>query len=718
MNLKMIIIRKHYWLIIIISFVTSIVAGFTFYKLLINKPFGLIFNLSQYLLIGGLVLGFLVLALLSFKSSKLWLRIFGIMPSLLSVILFLLFLIISIDFRILFFAGIPPHPVKAEWKQDIHFLAEKMQKIYPNLDSKISEQIFRKTLLDIDSRLPELSEMEIKMEMFRLVALLNDGHSIPVLFNPVFGLHDLPIKIYKFEEGWYIIDASNGYDNLIGTKIIKIGSSSIEEVFPKFQSYLSAENDYGCLERFTRYGLMTEWLKSIGIINNIGKVNLTLEKSNGEQFVQKIDAIKCFYKFLWTYFIPVENSTNQAFMNRRNDWYWFKMLKNSKSIYFQITDIENQSGKETIAKFSKRLNEFASNNDFERFVIDLRNNIGGNGIELINLMNVIRDNEKINQQGKLFVLIGRQTFSAGVLFAYKLKLQTNAILIGEPTSQGPIFGSNIQEIELPNSKLEFYIASVSTSKFQSAWDFPVPTAVFPDISVSYSYNDFEQGNDMALNKALNYDAPQKKDKIISDDILNRYAGRYILDSMHVVDILCKDSTFHACIDDFIPGNLFRFQSQLYAKSKIDFETNIPNVSISFSSDSVAIISWEGQEKVLKRAPKSYVLDFELLAQNKIDEAIKRIISNKTYYCQIAMLEDKLNLIAYEYLNQRNIQDAIKIFDLVVQLFPNSANAFDSLGEAYMNAGNKELAIKNYEKSLELNPQNTNASERLKKLKEN
>ena len=51
----------------------------------------------------------------------------------------------------------------------------------------------------------------------------------------------------------------------------------------------------------------------------------------------------------------------------------------------------------------------------------------------------------------------------------------------------------------------------------------------------------------------------------------------------------------------------------------------------------------------------------------------------------------------------------------VQLYPQSPNAYDSLGEAYMLDNNDELAIENYKKSLELNPDDTNAKSMLDKL---
>jgi cytochrome c-type biogenesis protein CcmH/NrfG len=53
--------------------------------------------------------------------------------------------------------------------------------------------------------------------------------------------------------------------------------------------------------------------------------------------------------------------------------------------------------------------------------------------------------------------------------------------------------------------------------------------------------------------------------------------------------------------------------------------------------------------------------------------------------------------------------------LCVEEYPESYNAYDSLGEAYMNNGEKDPAIKNYQKSLQLNPKNVNAVEMLKKL---
>ncbi len=81
-------------------------------------------------------------------------------------------------------------------------------------------------------------------------------------------------------------------------------------------------------------------------------------------------------------------------------------------------------------------------------------------------------------------------------------------------------------------------------------------------------------------------------------------------------------------------------------------------------------------------------------------------------------EDAINSAGYQLLSAKKLSDSIQIFELNVQLHPESWNVYDSLAEAYMNSGEKELAIQNYQKSLELNPKNNNAVTTLKKLQGN
>jgi CubicO group peptidase (beta-lactamase class C family) len=116
-------------------------------------------------------------------------------------------------------------------------------------------------------------------------------------------------------------------------------------------------------------------------------------------------------------------------------------------------------------------------------------------------------------------------------------------------------------------------------------------------------------------------------------------------------------------------------------------------------------------------PKRSVAEdfFKLLVTAKLSNPaseFEKLTKNNTYYLN----ENEMNAAGYQFMNENKVKEAITIFKLNTVAFPQSANTFDSLGEAYMVDGDNNNAIINYEKSLELNPKNSNAVEMLKKLK--
>lgn len=64
-------------------------------------------------------------------------------------------------------------------------------------------------------------------------------------------------------------------------------------------------------------------------------------------------------------------------------------------------------------------------------------------------------------------------------------------------------------------------------------------------------------------------------------------------------------------------------------------------------------------------------------------------------------EGELNNAAYALMADKKIDDAIKMFQAVVEKYPDSWNAHDSLGEALLNKGDKAGAAASYKKALAL-----------------
>lgn len=118
----------------------------------------------------------------------------------------------------------------------------------------------------------------------------------------------------------------------------------------------------------------------------------------------------------------------------------------------------------------------------------------------------------------------------------------------------------------------------------------------------------------------------------------------------------------------------------------------------------------------QRIASDTLVPFELLTSGKIEEAVAAYRAIKSKQPDNASIsENRLNTVGYTLLRQKKFAESIALLKLNVEFYPESWNAYDSLGEAYMESGDKAQAITNYKKSIELNPANQNGREMLKKL---
>ncbi|HEX2061428.1 MAG TPA: hypothetical protein VHK90_11865, partial [Thermoanaerobaculia bacterium] len=91
----------------------------------------------------------------------------------------------------------------------------------------------------------------------------------------------------------------------------------------------------------------------------------------------------------------------------------------------------------------------------------------------------------------------------------------------------------------------------------------------------------------------------------------------------------------------------------------------------------------------------------MISEHGVGRATARLAElRKTHPDAFVLQEQALNGIGYATLEQRPA-DAVKIFELVVSMYPDSANAHDSLGDAYEAAGRREDAIREAERALAL-----------------
>jgi tetratricopeptide (TPR) repeat protein len=211
--------------------------------------------------------------------------------------------------------------------------------------------------------------------------------------------------------------------------------------------------------------------------------------------------------------------------------------------------------------------------------------------------------------------------------------------------------------------------------------------------------------------------PQPLEIVSADPAkLDDYTGRFLVDTDHVLTVTKENGKLYGK-----PPWSPKFE--LFAISENEFTRKDENHQFAFARgeggkvDSVRI-RFNGVTVEARRLAQGDLIPYEQLIAGKFAEAIeayKKIKREKPG--DNAVAEGRLNYIGYSLLEQKNIAAAIAVFKANVELYPQSSNVYDSLGEAYMANGEKELAIANYKKSLELNPQNKHAVEMLKKLEQ-
>lgn len=115
-------------------------------------------------------------------------------------------------------------------------------------------------------------------------------------------------------------------------------------------------------------------------------------------------------------------------------------------------------------------------------------------------------------------------------------------------------------------------------------------------------------------------------------------------------------------------------------------------------------------------PALQALESRLRATD-FQHAFEVVQAMKQQHPELHLTESYVNNWGYALAGRHQLQPALALFKLNVQLFPNGWNTYDSLAEIYERLGNQALAIENYRHSIALNPQNANGVAQLRKLTE-
>lgn len=285
-----------------------------------------------------------------------------------------------------------------------------------------------------------------------------------------------------------------------------------------------------------------------------------------------------------------------------------------RAVYVQVNQIGNKEN-ESMEAFANRLLAFVDANPVDRLALDLRLNRGGNGEFNRPLLRAIIKASKIDQRGKLFVLIGRSTWSAAQFLVNNLEDYTNAIFVGEPSGGKRNSYGDSRRITLPNSGITVRVSTLwwqEDERDRRPWK-------APQLAADLTFEDYRTNIDPALKKALEF-------------VSVRSLSESLAEALAASDLrLARERFKHWRAD---PVNKYA----------------------------------DGEAQVNR-------LGYELLSKKQVDQAIATFKLNVAEYPHSSNVYDSL---AEAYVISGNRELAIKHFQRAVELDPNNTSAREAL----------------------------------------
>jgi hypothetical protein len=380
---------------------------------------------------------------------------------------------------------------KDEWRQDLRYFARELPRRHKNAFHFTTREQFDRAVADLDAAVPSLEAHQIVVRLQGIAATIGDGHT-GVHLPESFKLY--PVALFWFGGELRVTGAAPAARSALGAKVLKINGVPIDEVAARVKRVVSQdENEWYVLATTPSFIMRPEVLHTLGVVPGVASATFTLEDDQGRPF--DVDLTPFSQEPGSPPRFAGASAVQPVSRQHQEEAFWYVVLPDAQTLYVNFrryTSLEDNA---------RKLFEFMDANPrVTRLVIDLRQNGGGDFTKVRrSLLPGIKQRASINTKGRLFVLIGRRTFSAALANAVDFRKETNAILVGEPIGERPNSYSENDEMTLPNSRV---VVSYSTRYYQFV-EQDVP-AVLPDQRIDVTWPDFKAGRDAALEWILAY----------------------------------------------------------------------------------------------------------------------------------------------------------------------------------------------------------------------
>lgn len=380
------------------------------------------------------------------------------------------------------------------WRYDLWLLNREVTRIHFSpyrLRSKAEMDGFVQKL---NEDIPKLNDNQIMAAFVKYMVMIGDGHT-GIRPGPD-RLKTIPIQFYQFEEGVYVSAAAPEHAAMAGAQVLEIEGKPIDQVQALLPDYMPRDNAMSLKVGVGRFANLA-FLHGVGVADTDTEVTLKIRDRAGATREVTVKAAPGTVSPDWA--TARDKSNPPLYMRDLGKAYWYEYLPSEKVLYFQYNAVRNQ-GNESLAAFAEKMFKFIEDNDVKAMVVDCRWNGGGNSFLNRPLTHGILKS-KVNKPGSLFVVIGRQTFSACQNFVTDLERETEAIFVGEPSGSSPNFVGETIQFTLPYSKMT---GSISDLYWQRSWPMDNRNWIAPDLPAPPTFAALMKNVDPAMEAVRGY----------------------------------------------------------------------------------------------------------------------------------------------------------------------------------------------------------------------
>ena len=387
---------------------------------------------------------------------------------------------------------------------------------------------FEEAVAAIRDSVASLTDQAIAVRLAEAVALSKNAHTRAYLLRNRSHFRRYPIRVWWFSDGLYVVAAKPPYDALLGHRIVEVAGHPVEELRERAKSLYPGN---GAWSRYMSTYTLTspDVLIGLGLMNEEGKAEFVFESPGvlqiraalgpipsepAEKRTESWWALSPLHPEVekgWARALAGDTATLPLYLRNPARNYWFEYLPGDSLLYFQFNRAAEVE-EEPFETFQDRMLEAITVREPRRVIVDIRFNTGGNLFMAYTLFRKLAALPLAQERGRLFVITGRSTFSAGVFHAAHLKASTEAVIVGEPVGDALDFWAEGGNVVLSNSGLTLHYAdrfhAYSTETYPEFAphlfiDMSIPD-LRPDVLVDASVAEFLAGRDPALEAARSY----------------------------------------------------------------------------------------------------------------------------------------------------------------------------------------------------------------------